>query len=114
VSFLSYGVIGNARKLARAGRIDVIPSNYSAFCADFASGRHRADVALVQLAQSANGRLSASLSNEYVIDAARRAHVVVAEINPDAPWTYGADWHDDVPIRLRSCAAVASPSVRAG
>lgn len=41
VSFLSYGVIGNARRLAQAGRLDVIPSNYSAFCADFAARRHR-------------------------------------------------------------------------
>ena len=51
VSFQSYGVIGNARRLAKAGRLDVIPSNYSAFCADFASRRHRADVVLVQLAE---------------------------------------------------------------
>src|SRR5262249_54058538 len=104
MSFLSYGVIGNARKLARAGRLDVIPSNYRTFCAAFASRRHRAEVVLVQLAQSADGRLSASLSNDYVIDAARRARVVVAEINPDAPWTYGAEWPDDVPIHLRVAA----------
>ncbi|WP_204272590.1 hypothetical protein, partial [Enterobacter hormaechei] len=70
VSFLSYGVIGNARRLAKAGRLEMIPSHYSAFCADFASRRHRADVVLVQLAE-AGGRLSASLSNDYVIDAAR-------------------------------------------
>lgn len=104
VSFLSYGVIGNARRLARAGRLDVIPSNYSAFCADFASGQHRADVVLVQLAESPAGKLSASLSNDYVIDAARRARLVIAEINPDAPWTYGAEWPDDVPVHLRVAA----------
>ncbi|MCP3464187.1 MULTISPECIES: acetyl-CoA hydrolase/transferase family protein [unclassified Bradyrhizobium] len=104
ISFLSYGVIGNARRLARAGRLAVIPSNYSAFCADFAAGRHRADVVLVQLAQASDGRLSASLSNDYVIDAARRARLVVAEINPDAPWTHGAEWPDDVPIHLRIVA----------
>ncbi|MGO3930655.1 acetyl-CoA hydrolase/transferase family protein [Rhodopseudomonas pseudopalustris] len=104
ISFLSYGVIGHARKLARAGRLDVVPSNYSAFCADFASGRHRADVVLVQLAVSADGRLSASLSRDYVIDAARRARLVIAEINPDAPFTCGAEWPDDVPIHLRIAA----------
>lgn len=104
VSFLSYGVIGNARRLARAGRLDVIPSNYSAFCADFASGRHRADVVLVQLAQSRDGRLSASLSNDYVVDAGRRARLVIAEINPDAPWTFGVEWSDDVPIHMRVIA----------
>ncbi len=101
MSYLSYGVIGNARSLARAGRLDVIPSNYSAFCADFAAGRRRADVVLVQLAQSGDGRLNASLSNDYVIDAARHARTVIAEINPDAPWTFGAEWPADIPIHLR-------------
>jgi acyl-CoA hydrolase len=104
IAFLSYGVIGNARKLARAGRLDVISSHYSTFCADFASGRHRADVVLVQLAESSDGRLSASLSKDYVIDAARHARLVIAEINPDAPWTFGAEWPDDVPIHLRVIA----------
>lgn len=105
VSFVSYGVIGNARKLARAGRLDVVPSNYSAFCADFATGRHRADVVLVQLAEAPDGRLNASLSCDYVIDAARRARVVIAEINPDAPFTFGAEWPDDIPIHHRVIAS---------
>ncbi|WP_298242457.1 acetyl-CoA hydrolase/transferase C-terminal domain-containing protein [uncultured Bradyrhizobium sp.] len=104
VAFQSYGVIGNARRLAKAGRLDVIPSNYSAFCADVAARRHRADVVLVQLAEAGNGRLSASLSNDYVIDAARGARLVIAEINPDAPFTFGAEWPDEVPIHLRVTA----------
>ncbi|MGL9621883.1 acetyl-CoA hydrolase/transferase C-terminal domain-containing protein [Bradyrhizobium sp. U531] len=104
VAFQSYGVIGNARRLAKAGRLDVIPSNYSAFCADFAARRHRADVVLVQLAEGGGGRLSASLSNDYVIDAARGARRVIAEINPDAPFTFGAEWPDEVPIHLRVAA----------
>ncbi|OAF10957.1 acetyl-CoA hydrolase/transferase family protein [Bradyrhizobium neotropicale] len=104
VSFQSYGVIGNARRLAKAGRLEVIPSNYSAFCADFAARRHRADVVLVQLAEAADGRLSASLSNDYVIDAARGARLVIAEINPDAPFTFGAEWPADVPIHMRVAA----------
>jgi acyl-CoA hydrolase len=87
--------------LARAGRLDVITSNYSAFCADFATGRHRADVVSMQLARSGDGSLSGSLSNDYVIEAARRARVVIAEINPDAPFTYGAEWPQDVRIHLR-------------
>jgi len=104
VSFQSYGVIGNARRLARAGRLDVIPSNYSAFCADFAARRHRADIVLVQLAQAGDSRLSASLSNDYVIDAARGARLVIAEINPDAPFTFGAEWPEEVPIHMRVTA----------
>jgi acyl-CoA hydrolase len=101
VAFISYGVIGNARKLAREGRLDLIPSGYRAFCADVAFGHHRADVVLVQLAEDGNGRLSASLSNDYLIDAAWRARLVIAEINPDAPWTFGAEWPDAMPIHRR-------------
>src|ERR1700694_3169145 len=104
MAFTSYGVIGNARALARTQQLDVIPSNYRSFCADSAAGRHRADVVLVQLAEADDGRLSASLSNDYVIDAARRARVVIAEINPDAPWTFGAEWPADIVPHLRIAA----------
>jgi acyl-CoA hydrolase len=101
VSFRSYGAIGNARSLARAGRLDVVPSHYSVYDGDFAAGRHRADVVLVQLAEAPDGTLSAGLSNDYVIHAARRARVVIAEINPDAPWTFGAEWPHDAAVHLR-------------
>lgn len=101
IEFRSYGVIGNARALAKAGRLDIITSNYSAFCADFAAGRQRADVVLIQLSsRTPNRGLSASLSNDYVLEAARRARVVIAEINPDAPWTFGADWRPDTPLHI--------------
>ena len=102
IDFLSYGVIGNARALAKARRLDVVTSNYSAFCADFALGNHRADVVLIQLSSRAPHRgLSASLSNDYVLEAARRARVVIAEINPDAPWTYGAEWPSHIKVHIR-------------
>ncbi|KQW20501.1 4-hydroxybutyrate CoA-transferase [Afipia sp. Root123D2] len=117
IEFLSYGVIGNARVLAKARRLDIVPSNYSAFCADFAAGRHRADVVLIQLSSRNPARgLSTSLSNDYVLDAARRARVVIAEINPDAPWTFGAEWPQDIPLHVRVQARhrpveLASPPV---
>jgi acyl-CoA hydrolase len=114
IQFLSYGVIGSARALAKAGQLDVIPSNYGAFCADVAEGRHRVDVVLVQLAQDGAGRLSASLSNDYVLEAARRARVVIAEINPRAPWTFGAEWPDEITIQHRVAATkppIELPSV---
>lgn len=117
IEFLSYGVIGNARALAKARRLDIVPSNYSAFCADFAAGLHRADVVLIQLSSRNPARgLSASLSNDYVLEAARRARVVIAEINPDAPWTFGAEWPQDIPLHVRVRARhrpveLASPPV---
>jgi len=93
LQFESYGVIGAARALAKSGQLDIITSNYSAFCADFASGRHRADVVLLQLSSRAPERgLNLSLSNDYVGAATARARCVIAELNPDAPWTFGAEW----------------------
>jgi acyl-CoA hydrolase len=73
-------------------------------------------VVLVQLAEADDGRLSASLSNDYVIDAARGARVVVAEINPDAPWTFGAEWPADIVPHVRVAATrppleLASPGL---
>src|SRR5580698_5207017 len=38
LEFLSYGAMGGARLLARSGQLDLVTSNYSAFCSDFASG----------------------------------------------------------------------------
>jgi len=65
-------------------------------------GNHRADVVLIQLSSRTPHRgLNASLSNDYVLEAARRARVVIAEINPDAPWTYGAEWPSDIDVHIR-------------
>jgi acyl-CoA hydrolase len=58
-------------------------------------------VVLVQLTEAEDGRLSASLSNDHVIDAARRARMVIAEINPQAPWTHGAEWPENIPLHVR-------------
>jgi acyl-CoA hydrolase len=99
MEFLSYGAMGAARSLAKSGQLDLVTSNYSTFCADFASGRHRADVVLIQLSSRAPDRgLNMSLSNDYVLEAARRARIVIAEINPDAPWSFGAEWPADIPL----------------
>ena len=97
VSFRAYGAVGTNAALARAGRLDVLPWHYSRIERAFAAGELRADVVLLQLAPPPAGRsgYSLSLANDYVAAAARHARVVVAEINPDAPWTRGAalpDW----------------------
>ncbi len=101
MQFISYGVMGGARTLAKAGRLAVVSSSYSSFCADVASGTHRADVVLIQLSSRIRDRgLNLGLSNDYVLDAARRARVVIAELNPDAPWTFGGEFPPDIRIDL--------------
>lgn len=91
-SFQSYGAIGTNVALSRAGRLDILPRHYSALERAFQAGALRADVVLLQLAPPPPGRsgYSLSLTNDYVALAARYARVVIAEVNPEAPWTHGA------------------------
>lgn len=98
LSFASYGAIGSAAELARAGRLSVYPSHYHRLAQEFASGSHKVDVVLLQLAVAPDGRLSTSLSKDYVVAAARHARVVIAEITECAPWTFGAELPSDIQI----------------
>jgi acyl-CoA hydrolase len=95
IRFTGYGAIGKSAALARAGRLDPLPWHYGAISAAFGEGRLRADVVLLQLSSSRQGRgYSLSLTNDYVALAARHARMVIAEVNPHAPWTYGAELPD--------------------
>ncbi|SED14422.1 acetyl-CoA hydrolase [Rhizobiales bacterium GAS191] len=98
IAFSSFGALGNAARLAKAGRLDIHPVHYGKLPELFAGGHLGADVVLLQLAPAADGSgLSLGLANDYVAAASRRARLVVAEVNPDAPWTYGAE----IPADLR-------------
>src|SRR5262249_45622676 len=102
IRFSSYGAIGRAASLSRIGRLDVVRKPYCALAAAFASGALKADVVLIQLAAPLPGRTSSfGLANDYLVAAARRARMVVAEINNDVPWTHGAEVPADFPLHLR-------------
>lgn len=88
--FASYGALGTSSELARAGRLDVLQLHYSALNAAFAAGALKADVVLLQLREGPAG-LNLGLANDYAALAARHARAVIAEINPHAPLTAGAD-----------------------
>lgn len=97
ICFSGYGAIGKSAALSRAGRLNVIPSHYGWLSQAFARGERRADVALLQLAPPCDGRRhSLSLANDIAAQAARHARVIIAEVNPDAPWTYGAELPPDL------------------
>ncbi|RYY96902.1 MAG: 4-hydroxybutyrate CoA-transferase [Comamonadaceae bacterium] len=97
--FRSYGAIGRASVIADAGRLDVLPERYSRLADLFASGTLPADVVLLQAAPGEDGAPpSLGLACDYVLDAARRARVVVVEVNPDVPWTHGTPWPDDLRV----------------
>ena len=96
IDFVSYCGTGANRALAKAGVLDVLPCHYSQFPQMMDSGQLRIDVLLLQLAPpDSQGRYSLSIAYEYLIPALEHARVVVAEVNEQAPWTYGERYLGD-------------------
>lgn len=90
ISFLSYCGAGANRALSKAGKLDILPAHYSALPILIATGALRIDVLMLQLAPAdADGNYSLSLAHEYLVPALDSARVVIAEVNEQAPWTYG-------------------------
>ena len=92
LAFQSYGGIARNHRLVEAGALDVLPSHYSRFPSLIESGRIPCDVVMLQLsAEGVDGRFSLGIAHDYLMAAARRARVVIAEVNEEMPWTYGSD-----------------------
>ena len=90
IEFSGYPGTGGNRALARAGKLDIYPLHYSQLYQYIADGRLKIDVLMVQLAPAdEEGNYSLSLAHEYLIPLLDRARVVIAEVNDQAPWTYG-------------------------
>lgn len=90
-SFTSYCGTGGNRALARAGLLDILPGPYSQFTGRLRQGALKVDVVLVQVSPpDAQGRHSLGLVNDFLPAAIDAARVVIAEINPGVPWTFGA------------------------
>jgi len=90
VNFIAYCGAGGNRDLAHAGVLDVLPIHYSSFAQRLASGALPIDVLMLQLAPAnADGRYSLSIANEYLLHCVANARLVIAEVNQQAPWTYG-------------------------
>lgn len=84
------GALGTQKELARAGAMDIIPVHLSDFARGIAGGEIAVDVALLSVsAPDAQGRYSLGLVNDYMGDAARRARIVIAEMNARMPFTHG-------------------------
>jgi len=97
LAFTAYAASGSNQALARAGLLDIMPVHYSELGTLFASGRQRAEVVLLQLAPAAAGeRYRVGMANDYQIDAARRARVVIAEVNERVPATEGSELPPDI------------------
>jgi acetyl-CoA hydrolase len=100
--YAGYGALGTNARLARAGRLDVVPCHYSQLPWLFESGTWRADVVLLGLSPAADGAMTLGPSHGYALAAARRARTVIAEVNDRMPWVHGAA----LPAGLRIDAAV--------
>ena len=90
VSFSAYCGTGGNRALARAGKLDILPVHYSQIPGLIQSGRLKIDVLMLQLAPAdAAGNYSFSMAHDYLVQALAAARVVIAEVNEQAPWTFG-------------------------
>ena len=88
---VSYGALGDLRALSKAGRLEVIPCNYSALPRMFAEGDLPRDVGLVQVSPpDADGMCSLGVGVDYIADAILHTRILIAEVNARMPSTVGS------------------------
>ncbi|OWJ79634.1 acetyl-CoA hydrolase/transferase family protein [Haematobacter genomosp. 1] len=95
--FESYGIMGRMTALP-AERIDVLTLPYSGYIDRIVTGALPADVVFLRLSPARGGRYHLGIGDLHLIDAARRARVVLAEISADVPRTSGTLWPEEVPF----------------
>jgi acyl-CoA hydrolase len=102
----SWCATGRNARLCAAGALDIVPAHYAELPTLFASGALRCDVALLTLCgPDSDGRYNLALACDYLIEAARRARVVIAEVHADLPWVHGAELPVDIRPHLLVHAA---------
>lgn len=84
VQFQSYCAAGRNRAVAREQMLDILPCHYSQLAATLG----RVDVLLLQVAEGPDG-FSFGIAAEYLVPLVKSARLVIAEVNEQAPWTYG-------------------------
>lgn len=84
----------NSRKAIRAGRADYTPVFFSEVPRLFKDSILPVDVAMIQVSPpDEDGNCSYGISVDYTMAAAQSAKLVLAEINPNMPYTYGSTIH---------------------
>lgn len=96
--FSGYAASGSNQALARAGLLDIVPCHYSELPTLFRDRQPPAEVVLLQAAEAEDGRLFLGMANDHQIDAARRARLVIVEINRLVPETQGSELPEDIRI----------------
>jgi acyl-CoA hydrolase len=90
IALSSMGAIGALRGLTAAHKLDIIPCHVSQIGPMIDAGLIGCDVAFVQVSPADEaGNHSFALITDYVQAMVRKARVVIAEVNTQAPYTYG-------------------------
>lgn len=90
VTVTAFGGGGAGRRFFAQGAGNVIPANISNLCDLVVGGRIPIDIVLVQVTgPDPAGRYSAGIGIEHLQDAMARARLVIAQVNPELPWTEG-------------------------
>lgn len=91
LSVHSFCGTGTNAELHARGLLEIWPVHYSTLPGLLSGGHLHADVVLVQVSPpDADGRHSLGLADDYFSAALDTARVVIAEINDQVPFTYGA------------------------
>lgn len=91
--FLSYCGSGTNRKLVSEGLIDILPVHYASLPSLLAQPPLKVDVLLLQVSPPDDqGRHSLGMAREYLLEALTTARVVIGEVNPHVPWTFGGPY----------------------
>jgi acyl-CoA hydrolase len=86
----SMGAIGALRSMSKAQRLGIIPCHVGQVAPLIEQGLIGCDVAMVQVSPAdADGNHSFGLISDYVQAAVAKARLVIAEVNPQIPYTYG-------------------------
>ncbi len=98
-SLYSMGAIGALRSMAKlnasgAGALSIIPCHVGQIGAMIDADIIGCDVAMIQLSPAdEQGNHSLGLISDHVLAAAAKARIVIAEVNDQVPFTFGASIH---------------------
>src|SRR3546814_17681364 len=77
--------------------LDVVPCHYSQLPSMLDNGVLPCYVMFLHVSPPGpDGKSSLGTAHDYLLSAARRARVVIAEINEQMPWTYGAHGLEEI------------------
>jgi acetyl-CoA hydrolase len=98
----TFGGFGFNHRLIDTHALEVIPLHCSEVGNMITKGVIPCDVAMLQLSPPGpDGKHSLGISADYMIEAARRARIVIAEVNEKMPWTPTSSMIEDISIHVK-------------